>query len=177
MHADEKCIFNWKNDWMPNTKCEIEWYTKLNTKNHTNTRTHTILQLEKKLNTSISSFIRQDGTNGNCLSQEWKNHRVELNWVAWHKKKLFQLAMFIQSVTKQQQQQKTASNKQRNKNSRGQLSWKIRQKFSVIFIHLRKMLLPKMHYFRMSCVSVLCSVSLYRSLTSIVKWSLCSTYR
>lgn len=62
------------------TRNRIIHKTKHDKNAHTQKRGYEWKKLDK-LNTSISSFIRQDGTNGNCLSLEKKSSRV-----AWRKK-------------------------------------------------------------------------------------------
>lgn len=62
-----------------------------------------------KLNTSISSFIRQDGTNGNCLSLEKK---IESGRVAQK--------INLQCLSKAQQQQQ-----QRKKQVQTNMEWKL----------------------------------------------------
>lgn len=70
------------------------------------------------------------------IAFRWKKNRVGSRGAK------NQLAMFIESATTTTK--KTSSN-QHGMKTRGQLSWKIRQKSSDIFFHLRKMFC-QMHY-------------------------------
>lgn len=144
----EKWIFNWKNGRMPNTKNQM-WNrfihkTKISDTKNNKKRTK-CKQTGKNLNTSISSFIRQDGTNGNCLSWEWPNrnkkkHRVVLSRVA---KQKINFALFIEIVEKTAIP--TNDERQQQKN-RGQRSRKIQSKIECYFLSLTKNVC-QLHFF------------------------------
>lgn len=93
------------------------------------------------------------------IAFRWKKNRVGSRGAK------NQLAMFIESATTTTTTKKTSSNKHGMK-TRGQLSWKIRQKSSDIFFHLRKMFC-QMHYIFFAGLSWLHCVARSNS-----KWSL-----